>query len=149
MDLYFRKTQTHPLAARIPPSSAVTYAGLLPFSVGRLNPSPLFVHAHAVGRLAEEHQQAQGRVAKLEGERDKAVDRIFKAFCKSIGIANIREYEGKELRVAQERAKKKLDFLNVESRLKNQIDYERSRDTAAALKAAKEVCVPVCVCVVS
>lgn len=38
-------------------------------------------------------EQAQAAVDELEGEKNKVVDKVFKAFCKRIGINNIREYE--------------------------------------------------------
>merc|ERR1712073_107189 len=37
-------------------------------------------------------------------------DRIFSDFCKKIGVENIRQYEERELKSQQEKAKKKLEF---------------------------------------
>ena len=40
-----------------------------------------------------------------------------------------RQFEERELRSQQERAKKRLEFENQKFRLQNQIEFERSRDT--------------------
>lgn len=84
---------------------------------------------------------------------------VFRDFCRSIGVANIRyaqytstpcafawdclslwllllslspsfrQYEEKQLHSQQERAQKRLDFANQISRLQNQLVFERQRDT--------------------
>ena len=61
-------------------------------------------------------------------------DEIFADFCSSIGVTNIRQYEERELRAQQDRAKKRLDFENQKSRLLNQLEFEQSRDTEGELK---------------
>lgn len=40
-----------------------------------------------------------------------------------------RQYEEKQLRTQQLRSEKSLEFTNQISRLKNQLDYEKKRDT--------------------
>ena len=40
-----------------------------------------------------------------------------------------RQYEEKQLKGQQERAQRRLEFANQESRLQNQLAYERQRDT--------------------
>lgn len=60
---------------------------------------------------------------------NRVEDEVFANFCDQIGVANIRQYEEKELRAQQERAKKRLEFENQKSRLANQLEYEGSRDT--------------------
>ncbi|XP_071504723.1 structural maintenance of chromosomes protein 1A-like [Diadema antillarum] len=71
---------------------------------------------------------------------NRVEDEVFSNFCAQIGVANIRQYEEKELRQQQERAKKRLEFENQKSRLVNQLEYERSRDTEANVtKWTKEV----------
>lgn len=56
-------------------------------------------------------------------------DELFTDFCSQINVQNIRQYEEKELRAQQERAKRRLEFENQRSKLVNQLEYERSRDT--------------------
>ncbi len=40
-----------------------------------------------------------------------------------------REYEDRELRIARERDRKRLEFTNQLQRINNQLEYEKSRDT--------------------
>lgn len=44
-----------------------------------------------------------------------------------------RQYEEKQLRSQQLRSQKKLEFANQISRLENQLDYEKKRDTKGIL----------------
>lgn len=44
-------------------------------------------------------------------------------------IVYFREYEEKQLRSQQQQEQKKLEYENQISRLENQLDYERRRDT--------------------
>ncbi|XP_002735243.1 structural maintenance of chromosomes protein 1A-like [Saccoglossus kowalevskii] len=74
------------------------------------------------------------QINKTKTNMNKVEDEVFSDFCRAIGVKNIRQYEEKELRVQQERAKKRLEFENQKSRLANQLEYERSRDTDANVK---------------
>ncbi|KMQ83731.1 structural maintenance of chromosomes protein 1a [Lasius niger] len=56
-------------------------------------------------------------------------DDVFASFCEQIGVSNIRQYEERELRSQQERAKKRLEFDNQCNRIYNQLDFEKQRDT--------------------
>ncbi|XP_057376078.1 structural maintenance of chromosomes protein 1A-like [Daphnia carinata] len=108
-------------------------------------------------KTAKQIEQSQGEIAKLEvqlrnfapatdeiekimRERDLLIqnvkermnrveDTVFAEFCSQIGVANIRQYEERELRTQQERAKKRLEFENQKNRILNQLEFERSRDT--------------------
>ena len=55
-------------------------------------------------------------------------DRIFKGFCDSIGVSNIRQYEERELKSQQDREKKKMEHENQINRISNQLEYERKRE---------------------
>merc|ERR1711962_1609784 len=55
-------------------------------------------------------------------------DRVFKDFCRNIGVSNIRQYEERELKTQQERAKKKLEFENQINRITTQLEYEQKRE---------------------
>ena len=53
-------------------------------------------------------------------------------FCDSVFKSELslgRQYEEKQLRNQQERARKKLEFSNQISRLQNQLEYEHKRNT--------------------
>ena len=51
---------------------------------------------------------------------DKADNDVFSAFCRKIGIASIREYEDRQLKVAQEESDARLAFDKQVTRLKHQ-----------------------------
>merc|ERR1719245_1817310 len=55
-------------------------------------------------------------------------DRIFSDFCQNIGVKNIRQYEERELKSQQEKAKRKLEFENQINRITTQIEYEQKRE---------------------
>merc|ERR1719447_1448132 len=55
-------------------------------------------------------------------------DRVFSDFCTKIGVKNIRQYEERELKSQQEKAKKKLDFENQINRITTQLEYEQKRE---------------------
>lgn len=83
-------------------------------------------------RIEQIEEKITGREERMHAVKEKmnsVEDEVFSEFCASIGVDNIRQYEQKELRVQQERAKKKLEFDNQRSRITNQLEYERSRDT--------------------
>ena len=48
------------------------------------------------------------------------MDRIYKDFSQSVGVANIREYEEKQLKEAQEVAEERLNLSNQLAKLKYQ-----------------------------
>jgi structural maintenance of chromosome 1 len=45
---------------------------------------------------------------------------VFKAFCKKIKVANIREYEDVQLRVASEENEKMAEFVTSQNRIGHQ-----------------------------
>ncbi|XP_064632615.1 structural maintenance of chromosomes protein 1A-like [Lineus longissimus] len=73
-------------------------------------------------------------ILQVKNKMNTVEDDVFVRFCSQIGVENIRQYEERELRVQQERAKKRLEFENQKSRLMNQLEYEKSRDTKANVK---------------
>ena len=69
------------------------------------------------------------RLRKVKEKTNTVEDELFGDFCQEIGVANIRQYEERELQVQEDRAKKRLEFENQKLRLQNQLEFERSRDT--------------------
>jgi structural maintenance of chromosome 1 len=57
---------------------------------------------------------------KLRSTVNAAEDQIFGAFCRSIGVSNIREYEERQLKIAQEESQARLRFDTQIARLSNQ-----------------------------
>jgi structural maintenance of chromosome 1 len=73
------------------------------------------------------HQQARKSRDKLEEQMsglreiiEAAEDRVFDAFCRRLKIANIREYEGRQLKLAQEESDARLRYSTQIARLKTQ-----------------------------
>lgn len=82
-------------------------------------------------RIREIDSEMRRREQKIEETKDKmntVEDRVFKAFCGKIGVSNIRQYEERELKSQQERAKKKLEFENQINRISTQLEYEQKRE---------------------
>ncbi|XP_068664657.1 structural maintenance of chromosomes protein 1 isoform X2 [Aristolochia californica] len=67
-------------------------------------------------------------IQKLEKRINEIVDRVYKNFSASVGVKNIREYEEKQLKDAQELSEKRLQMSNHMSKLKYQLEYEQKRD---------------------
>lgn len=98
--------------------------------IGRLE-AELAKQEPLLKQLEEEMRQQAAKVDELQEAQNGVEDRVFADFCASIGVDNIRQYEERELRVTQERDKKKLELENQRSRLENRIEYERTKDTGA------------------
>ncbi|CAG0898742.1 unnamed protein product [Darwinula stevensoni] len=69
------------------------------------------------------------KIVSLKQDKDNVEDELFSDFCAQIGVANIRQYEERELRSQQERAKRRLEFEDQKNRILNQLEFEKSRDT--------------------
>lgn len=68
-------------------------------------------------------------IQEMKGKMNRVEDDVFEEFCRQIGMQNIRQYEERELRSQQERAKKRLEFENQKNRITNQLEFERMKDT--------------------
>ena len=66
------------------------------------------------------HSKLQDQTAALSSVIDEAEDEIFGSFCEKIGVENIREYEERQLKVAQEESQARLRFDTQIARLTNQ-----------------------------
>lgn len=82
-------------------------------------------------------KQIDDRLQKIDECQEKlnvVEDKVFKDFCKNLGIDNIRQYEEKQLSKQQEKAKKRLEFANHQSKLQSQLDFEKRRNTQGQVK---------------
>ena len=82
-------------------------------------------------KIREIEATMRKREQHIEGTKDKmntVKDKVFKDFCRKIGVSNIRQYEERELKTQQERAKKKLEFENQINRITTQLEYEQKRE---------------------
>lgn len=69
------------------------------------------------------------QIQEMKGKMNRVEDDVFEDFCRQIGMDNIRQYEERELRSQQERAKKRLEFENQRNRIINQLEFEKMKDT--------------------
>ncbi|XP_069688454.1 structural maintenance of chromosomes protein 1A [Periplaneta americana] len=69
-------------------------------------------------------------IQRIKENMNNVEDKVFANFCEQIGVANIRQYEERELRTQQERMKKRMEFENQRNRILNQLEFEKTRDTS-------------------
>ncbi|CAH2980605.1 unnamed protein product [Chilo suppressalis] len=69
------------------------------------------------------------KIQEVKENMNNVEDVVFRGFCRDIGVANIRQYEERELRAQQERAKKRMEFEAQIDRIASNLEFERSRDT--------------------
>ncbi|XP_053610167.1 structural maintenance of chromosomes protein 1A [Plodia interpunctella] len=69
------------------------------------------------------------RIQEVKENMNNVEDVVFRGFCRDIGVANIRQYEERELRAQQERAKRRMEFEAQIDRIASNLEFERSKDT--------------------
>ncbi|KAG4996028.1 hypothetical protein JHK82_026842 [Glycine max] len=79
-------------------------------------------------KLNDAVNKSNADVRKLEKRINEITDRIYRDFSKSVGVANIREYEENRLKAAQSIAEERLNLSSQLSKLKYQLEYEQNRD---------------------
>ncbi|CAG8540450.1 3651_t:CDS:10, partial [Acaulospora colombiana] len=91
----------------------------------------LGVIANEVVKLQPTLDQAQTELTRineqivlLENKINLIEDDVFGDFCRKIRVANIRDYEQRQLKMAQEIAENRLRFTTQRSRLQNQLKFE-------------------------
>ncbi|GMI69293.1 TITAN8, STRUCTURAL MAINTENANCE OF CHROMOSOMES 1 [Hibiscus trionum] len=87
-----------------------------------------------VQKLKDVTDKRNKDIMKLEKRINEIVDRLFKSFSQSVGVANIREYEENQLKAAQNMAEERLSLSNQLAKLKYQLEYERKRDVESRIK---------------
>ncbi|PPQ98373.1 hypothetical protein CVT26_013579 [Gymnopilus dilepis] len=70
------------------------------------------------------HANLKAQIDQLSAVINAAEDDVFKSFCRKIGVANIREYEERQLKLAQEESQARLRFDTQIARLTNQAAFE-------------------------
>ncbi|THU82274.1 condensin complex subunit SMC1 [Dendrothele bispora CBS 962.96] len=79
------------------------------------------------------HDNLQQKIATLTDTINAAEDEVFASFCRTINISNIRVYEERQLKLAQEESVVRLRYENQIARLTHQSEYE-----SEALKSARD-----------
>merc|ERR1719438_781133 len=84
--------------------------------------------APAIREIESSMKKREKVIENTKEKMNTVEDRVFSDFCKKIGVKNIRQYEERELKSQQERAKKKLEFENQINRITTQLEYEKKRE---------------------
>ncbi|CBQ73643.1 probable SMC1-chromosome segregation protein [Sporisorium reilianum SRZ2] len=74
-----------------------------------------------------ELEQLQRKMSTLEEVVNREEDRIFAAFCRRIGVDNIREYEERQVRLMERQSDARLQFESQLARLNHQANFERQQ----------------------
>ncbi|KAJ3134598.1 Structural maintenance of chromosomes protein 1 [Geranomyces variabilis] len=83
-------------------------------------------------RLAAHIAELDARIEETDAKIRDVESTVFSSFCKTIGVAHIREYENGQMRVSQESLDKRLEFETTQAKLANQLEFEKGQ--AAATK---------------
>merc|ERR1719422_2212117 len=84
--------------------------------------------APAIRQIESSMKKREKVIEDTKEKMNTVEDRVFSDFCNKIGVKNIRQYEERELKSQQEKAKKKLDFENQINRITTQLEYEQKRE---------------------
>ncbi|KAL2323430.1 hypothetical protein Fmac_027809 [Flemingia macrophylla] len=85
-------------------------------------------------KLNDDVNKKNADIRKLEKRINEITDRIYRDFSKSVGVANIREYEENRLKAAQNVAEERLKLSSQLSKLKYQLEYEQNRDMSTRIQ---------------
>lgn len=88
-------------------------------------------------KLNDDVNKKNADIRKLEKRINEITDRIYRDFSKSVGVANIREYEENRLKDAQNVAEERLKLSSQLSKLKYQLEYEQNRDMSSRIQELK------------
>merc|ERR1719394_687766 len=93
--------------------------------------------APAIREIESSMKKREKQIETTKEKMNTVEDRVFSDFCKKIGVKNIRQYEERELKSQQERAKKKLEFENQINRITTQLEYEKKRGSERSTVATE------------
>lgn len=85
-------------------------------------------------RVAEIKSTVEARstqIKKLTKKVDNVEDEIYRDFCRSIGVDNIRQFEGKHLKSHQDLMNKGVELSGIITRLQSQMTHERQSTTTS------------------
>ncbi|XP_073506164.1 structural maintenance of chromosomes protein 1B isoform X2 [Phyllobates terribilis] len=93
--------------------------------------------ASQITMVKEELERRRIEIEELQEQMNKVEDKVFRTFCKEIGVSNIRDYEEEYLKQHQETDKKRLEFENQKTRLEIQLEYNRGQVRKETEKVTK------------
>ncbi|XP_053671358.1 structural maintenance of chromosomes protein 1A [Anopheles nili] len=82
-----------------------------------------------ISEIERRMQQRDMKIQDIKESMNNVEDDVYAEFCERIGVANIRQFEERELVLQQERAKKRAEFEQQIDRINNNLEFERSKDT--------------------
>eukprot|EP01083_Nonionella_stella_P038243 104058_1 len=85
-------------------------------------------------KASTEAESFEQKMKSIEVNIEKTEKAIFAKFCRAVGCANIAEFEAKLSGFTERHSERKMELANTESRLKQQLDYEKSRNLVGPLK---------------
>ncbi|KAK8869753.1 hypothetical protein IAR55_000321 [Kwoniella newhampshirensis] len=80
-----------------------------------------------VARRTQAVTASEEQYRGLAGTIDAADDAVFGVFCRKIGVANIREYEDVQLRIAKEATEAMEGFSAQQARIRHQTEFESAQ----------------------
>jgi structural maintenance of chromosome 1 len=92
--------------------------------------------AHVLQEKAKLQPSVSDRAALIEEVQARLVaseDKVFSAFSRSLGVANIREFEEGQLKILQETAEARRKLRAQRAKLEAQLEFERTKDFAGPL----------------
>lgn len=97
-----------------------------------------------IGTIERRMQQRNQTIEEIKQKMNTVEDRVYADFCQKIGVANIRQFEERELVLQQERAKMQADFDQQIDRITSRLDFERTKDTQGNLVTVFPFSIIVC-----
>jgi len=85
-------------------------------------------------KLRDAVEKRNAEIRELEKSINEITVEIYKDFSKSVGVANIREFEETQLKASQNAAEERLNLRSQLSKLKYQLEYEQNRDMSSRIQ---------------
>lgn len=80
-----------------------------------------------IKQLEQSMREREVRINEIKAKQNTVEDDVFRDFCAQIGVANIREYEERELHASQEREKQRAELENQKNRSVRAASFPISR----------------------
>ncbi|KAH8417963.1 hypothetical protein KR222_009416 [Zaprionus bogoriensis] len=82
-----------------------------------------------ISEIERRMQDREEHIQEIKENMNNVEDKVFAAFCRRLGVKNIRQYEERELVMQQERARKRAEFEQQIDAINTQLDFEKQKDT--------------------
>ncbi|XP_030369626.1 structural maintenance of chromosomes protein 1A [Scaptodrosophila lebanonensis] len=89
----------------------------------------LDVFGPQIAKIESRMQEREEKIQDIKENMNNVEDKVFAAFCRRLGVKNIRQYEERELVMQQERARKRAEFEQQIDAINSQLDFEKQKDT--------------------